>query len=457
MRGRPPVRFAVVGDVDSGKSTLVGVLTKCILDNGNGLARQYVFNYPHEKENGRTSSIAQEIMGFDENLQQVQPGRLKAGKAEQCIQVAQASKKFLNFIDLCGHEKYLRTTIFGLTAMMPDYAMIVVGANMGVSRMTKEHLGITLALSIPCFIVVTKVDIAPADVAQKTLETLTKLLHGAHRSPQLVKEGDEMAPLVKLVQNASISPIFSVSNVTGTGLEQLKKFLGLINSRVLNNPIFRAPTEPAEFVIDGIYTIAGMGVVVAGTMISGAIIMNQVLLLGPDDVGEFSPVIVRSIEFNRIPAEKVVAGQAVSFGIKYHGAKKDPLKKHNVRKGMVLVDKTLNPRAAWEFDAEVIILQQATMIQEKYQPVIHCGVIQQSAEVAGMDHECMRAKDRGRITFRFMRRPEYLNKEATVLFREGNTKGIGKISAINYEYKPTKQVAPPQKKRKKKTAPPPAK
>lgn len=47
---------------------------------------------------------------------------------------------------------------------MPDYSMIVVGANMGVSRMTREHLGISLALGIPIYVVVTKIDIAPADV-----------------------------------------------------------------------------------------------------------------------------------------------------------------------------------------------------------------------------------------------------------------------------------------------------
>ena len=67
----------------------------------------------------------------------------------------------ITFLDLCGHEKYLKTTIYGLVGMVPDYAMIIIGANMGISRMTKEHLGIALALKIPFFIVMTKIDIAP--------------------------------------------------------------------------------------------------------------------------------------------------------------------------------------------------------------------------------------------------------------------------------------------------------
>lgn len=52
------IRIALVGNVDSGKSTLVGVLTKGLLDNGRGSSREKVFNYPHENVTGRTSSIA---------------------------------------------------------------------------------------------------------------------------------------------------------------------------------------------------------------------------------------------------------------------------------------------------------------------------------------------------------------------------------------------------------------
>jgi GTPase len=51
--------------------------------------------------------------------------------------------------------------MFGLVGLCPDYAMIVIGSNMGISRMTKEHLGITLALKIPFFIVLTKIDMCP--------------------------------------------------------------------------------------------------------------------------------------------------------------------------------------------------------------------------------------------------------------------------------------------------------
>jgi GTPase len=73
-------KVAVVGNVDSGKSTLVGVLTKAQPDDGNGSARKLVFNYDHEKETGRTSSVCYEIMGFDQTGKQVIPERLDTNR-----------------------------------------------------------------------------------------------------------------------------------------------------------------------------------------------------------------------------------------------------------------------------------------------------------------------------------------------------------------------------------------
>ena len=66
--------------------------------------------------------------------------------------------------------------MFGLVGLMPDYSMIVVGANMGVSRMTREHLGISLDLGVPIFVVVTKIDLAPPEVYNETISTLLKIL-----------------------------------------------------------------------------------------------------------------------------------------------------------------------------------------------------------------------------------------------------------------------------------------
>jgi GTPase len=75
-------RIAVVGNVDSGKSTIVGVLSKGVADDGRGAARSSVFNFCHESNNGRTSSIGQEIMGFSNNNEQVIPDKHTENKTK---------------------------------------------------------------------------------------------------------------------------------------------------------------------------------------------------------------------------------------------------------------------------------------------------------------------------------------------------------------------------------------
>ena len=124
------VRVAIIGNVDSGKSTLVGCLTRSMVDDGRGKARATVFRHAHEMENGRTSSVGMELMGFSETSEVVSVDT-KTGRQRLWRDVRAKSVKAVTFLDLAGHEKYLKTTVFGLTGMLPDYGLVVVGANMG--------------------------------------------------------------------------------------------------------------------------------------------------------------------------------------------------------------------------------------------------------------------------------------------------------------------------------------
>ena len=63
------VRVAVLGNCESGKSTLIGVLTQDELDNGRGKARLNLFRHLHEVQTGHTSSINHEILGFNNSGQ----------------------------------------------------------------------------------------------------------------------------------------------------------------------------------------------------------------------------------------------------------------------------------------------------------------------------------------------------------------------------------------------------
>lgn len=58
--------------------------------------------------------------------------------------------------------------MLGMVGYIPDYILIVVGANFGLNKMTKEHLGIALALEIPFFIVITKIDMVDKETLKKT-------------------------------------------------------------------------------------------------------------------------------------------------------------------------------------------------------------------------------------------------------------------------------------------------
>lgn len=110
------VRVAVVGNVDAGKSTTLGVLTRGGLDDGRGKARVALFRHPHEIETGRTSSVGGEILGFSPKGEPVIPtghaaeagdGHMAAAKREKIgwEEICKRAAKVVSFIDLAGHER----------------------------------------------------------------------------------------------------------------------------------------------------------------------------------------------------------------------------------------------------------------------------------------------------------------------------------------------------------------
>lgn len=62
-------------------------------------------------------------------------------------EICSKSSKVVSFIDLAGHERYLKTTLFGLTGCSPDYVMLIVGGNAGLIGMSKVPLFGEWALS----------------------------------------------------------------------------------------------------------------------------------------------------------------------------------------------------------------------------------------------------------------------------------------------------------------------
>lgn len=94
-------------------------------------------------------------------------------KSSTCAEYVAKASKIVTMVDLAGHEKYFKTTAYGLTGHLPDYACVIVGANAGVIGMCKEHLGVALALKVPVFFVITKTDICPKHILQNTVQVST--------------------------------------------------------------------------------------------------------------------------------------------------------------------------------------------------------------------------------------------------------------------------------------------
>ncbi|XP_061685716.1 GTP-binding protein 1-like isoform X3 [Syngnathoides biaculeatus] len=413
------VRVAVVGNVDAGKSTLLGVLTHGELDNGRGFARQKLFRHKHEMESGRTSSVGNDILGFDHEGQVVNKPDTHGGSLDW-TKICEKSSKIITFIDLAGHEKYLKTTVFGMTGHLPDFCMLMVGSNAGIVGMTKEHLGLALALNVPVFVVVTKIDMCPANILQETLKLLQRLLKspGCRKIPVLVQNKDDVIITASNFSSERMCPIFQISNVTGENIDLLKTFLNLLSSRTTFNN-----DEPAEFQIDDTYSVPGVGTVVSGTTLRGMIRLNDTLLLGPDPLGTFIPIAVKSIHRKRMPVKEVRGGQTASFALK-------KIKRSSIRKGMVMVSPKLMPQATWEFEAEILVLHHPTTISPRYQAMVHCGSIRQTATILTMDKDCLRTGDKAAVRFRFIKTPEYLHCDHKLVFREGRTKAVGTITKL---------------------------
>ena len=418
--------------MDAGKSTLISVLCCADLDDGRGAARRRIFRHAHEQETGRTSSISQMTVCFSAD------GRmLDAGSHHKASDMLDEASKVLTFVDLAGHERYLRTTCFGLTGHLPEYAMVLVGANAGLVGMCKEHLGIVLALRVPAFFVVSKVDFAPEDITKATVLELCTVLKkpGVRKRPFIVRtEADVFAAAANMASD-SLAPIFLVSSVTGLGLDHLRLFLNLLPQR---HEWGVKEAEPAEFVIDEVFGVPGVGTVVAGTLLAGVLTeATPRLLVGPDPGdGGFKPVAIKSIHYKRVPATRVVAGQAAALALK-------KIKRSAVRKGMVLVSAALQPQARWEMCAEIAILTHSSTIACRYQAVVHCGVVRQTAVIVAMTVDVLRSGDRARVRFRFMQRPEYVRPGDRFIFREGRTKGIGLVLPFDADVPPAPPTTTP--------------
>ena len=410
------IRIGTCGQVDTGKSTLLGIITNpknndsiTELDNGRGLARERIFKHQHEKETGRTSSIT------------------------YCY--TKMNNKGYTFIDLAGHEKYLSTTMVGISGGVLDYIIILLAANTGtVPRITKEHISLALAYRVPIIFVITKIDMNVEQQKKQTKSKIKTIMESNGAGNKKIKEInnkneiDECLSLMK--KNNHICPLFQVSNTTGENIDLLVNFISKLNPRISWQKKF---DKDPLFLIEEVFHITGIGIVVSGTMKKGFIQTNQNLLLGPMN-GKYKNIIIKSIHNNnREIIKQLKAGQTGCFWIKTSNYK-EKINRKEIKRSMVIMKEK---KCTYEFKANITILHNPSTIKLNYQPVIHCGNIKQAAKICeitdnetNQQKEILRSGDKAKIKFKFMFHPEFLEENSLLVFREGKTKGFGKITTF---------------------------
>lgn len=245
----PSLVLGTAGHIDHGKSTLVKALTGVDPDR-----------LAEEKERGITIEL-----GF--------------------AQLTLPSGRTMGVVDVPGHERFVRQMVAGATGI--DVVVLVVAADDGVMPQTREHLAIIDLLGIPRGIVaITKADLADVDWLELVAADVRELLAGT---------------------SIDGAPIVPVSARSGAGIPDL---LAAIDA-VAEDAEARHSNLPLRLPVDRVFTIAGAGTVVTGTLWSGAAKRDdQVELMPSGKRGR-----IRSVQIHGQQAEKAVAGNRVALNI----------------------------------------------------------------------------------------------------------------------------------------------
>lgn len=403
--------IGVAGHVHHGKSTLIATLITGRPDL-NGKNWLYLNVLPHEIERNLSADLHYALYGFSNGSVLNLKNPLEKKERAKIVEKA---NKIISFVDTVGHEPWLRTTIRGLIGQNIDYGLLVVAADDGVTHITKEHLGILLAINLPVIICITKID----KVSEKRLEEVEKqieeLLKNLGKIPFIVKSENDLNVVLDKLE--VIVPIFKTSAVDLKGYDLLNKLFQKLPERK------KDLDKPFLMYIDKIYNISGVGTVVSGTIKQGKLKTGKELLLGPDKTGGFRKVKAASIEMHYQRLEEANAGFVVGIalrGIKYE----------EIERGMVLCDEDLKPKAVKSFEAEILVLHHPTRIASGYEPVYHCQTIAESVRLELLDKNYLKAGESGKVKMTFRYKPQFVSEGDKFVFREGKTKGIGTITKI---------------------------
>jgi selenocysteine-specific elongation factor len=213
----------------------------------------------------------------------------------------------LGFIDVPGHERFVHTMLAGATGI--DFALLVIAADDGIKPQTLEHLAIIDLLGIRNGVVaLTKADVVPPE--------------------RLVAVTNEIR--VRLAGTIlAAAEIFPVSALTGQGVDDLRVRLFAAAMKMAG----RSSAGRFRLAIDRSFTLSGAGVVVTGTVLSGAVHVGDRVRISPSGLSAR----VRSIHAQNRPAEAGRAGDRCALNLAGEGVSKEA-----IRRGDVALDPELH-------------------------------------------------------------------------------------------------------------------
>jgi len=165
------------------------------------------------------------------------------------------SGREVGIVDVPGHERFVRNMLAGVGGI--DLAMLIVAANEGIMPQTREHLAIIDLLEISNGIVV----ITKKDLVDEELLTLVRM------------EVEELVSTTTL----SGAPVAAVSALSKEGLPELVAMI----DEMLNSTEPRRDLGRPRLAIDRVFTMAGSGTVVTGTLIDGSLSVGQEVEIVP--------------------------------------------------------------------------------------------------------------------------------------------------------------------------------
>ncbi|MBM7867757.1 selenocysteine-specific translation elongation factor [Heliobacterium gestii] len=191
----------------------------------------------------------------------------------------------VGIVDVPGHERFIRHMVAGVTGM--DVAILVIAADEGVMAQTKEHLDVIELLRVPRGItVLTKTDLVDDEWLAMITDEVRRDLAGTRLAE---------------------APILPVSAVNGTGIEEVKKALAALVEGLPRRPV----AGPARLPVDRVFTVKGFGVVVTGTLASGALRVGDTLTLYPAE----RTVRIRGLQVHGEKVDAAWAGQRVAVNL----------------------------------------------------------------------------------------------------------------------------------------------